>query len=132
MNAGEILWQVANGEGVRDHPLLKDLNLPRLGFPGHAAPLVTRTLLFAGEGSTAMLVAGGRIPPEMPVETAPNYAEPWFRAYDKATGEIVAELELPGGTTGAPMTYMHEGKQFIVVAVGGQDTPPEWVGLSLP
>lgn len=132
MNAGEILWQVANGEGVRNHPLLKDLNLPRLGYPGHAAALVTRTLLFAGEGSTAMLVAGGRIPPQMPVETAPNYGEPWFRAYDKATGEIVAELKLPAGTTGAPMTYMHEGKQFIVVAIGGQDEPPEWVALSLP
>jgi quinoprotein glucose dehydrogenase len=132
MNAGEILWQVANGEGPRNHPLLRDLNLPRLGYPGHAAALVTRTLLFAGEGSTAMLVAGGRIPPQMPIETAPNYAEPWFRAYDKATGEIVAELELPAGTTGAPITYMHNGKQFIVVAIGGQDEPPEWVALSLP
>jgi quinoprotein glucose dehydrogenase len=132
MNAGEIVWQVANGEGPRDHPEIADLNLPRLGYPGHAAALVTRTLLFAGEGSTAMLVAGGRIPPQMPIDTAPNYAEPWFRAYDKASGEIVAELELPAGTTGAPMTYMHDGKQFIVVAVGGQDEPPEWVGLSLP
>jgi quinoprotein glucose dehydrogenase len=132
MNAGEIVWQVANGEGPRDHPEIADLNLPRLGYPGHAAALVTRTLLFAGEGSTAMLVAGGRIPPQMPIDTAPNYAEPWFRAYDKASGEIVAELELPAGTTGAPMTYMHDGKQFIVVAVGGQNEPPEWVGLSLP
>jgi quinoprotein glucose dehydrogenase len=108
------------------------MNLPRLGFAGHAAALVTKTLLFAGEGSTAMLVAGGRIPPQMPVETAPNYGEPWFRAYDKATGEIVAELKLPAGTTGAPMTYMHGGKQYIVVAIGGQDEAPEWVALSLP
>lgn len=132
MNAGEILWQVANGEGPRNHPAIRHLNLPRLGYAGHVAALATKTLVFAGEGSTAMLVGGGRIPPQMPVETAPNYGEPWFRAYDKATGEILAELELPAGTTGAPMTYMHNGKQFLVVAIGGMNESPEWVGLSLP
>lgn len=132
MNAGEIVWQVANGEGPRNNPAIRHLNLPRLGYPGHAAALATKTLVFAGEGSTAMLVGGGRIPPQMPIETAPNYGGPWFRAYDKATGEVVAELRLPAGTTGAPMTYMNEGKQFIVVAVGGMEEPPEWVGMSLP
>jgi quinoprotein glucose dehydrogenase len=68
----------------------------------------------------------------MPFETAPNYGEPWFRAYDKATGEVVAAIALPAGTTGAPMTYMHRGKQYIVVAVGGREAEPEWVALSLP
>ena len=63
----------------------------------------------------------GRIPREMPFDTAANYGEPWFRAYDKATGEVLAEIELPAGTTGAPITYMHDGKQYIVVAVGGRD-----------
>jgi len=131
MNKGEIVWQVANGDGPRDNPAIKDLNLGPLGNPGHAAPLATKTLLFAGEGSDTMVVAG-RIPPGMPFDTAAGYGEPWFRAFDKATGEVLAEIALPAGTTGAPMTYLHRGKQYIVVPVGGRDAPPEWVALSLP
>ena len=131
MDAGAILWQVANGDGPRDHPAIKHLNLGPLGNPGHSAPLVTKTLLFVGEGSDAM-VGAGRIPPDMPFDTAPNYGEPWFRAYDKATGDVLAEIALPAGTTGAPITYLHGGKQYIVVAVGGRDAAPEWVALSLP
>jgi quinoprotein glucose dehydrogenase len=131
MRTGEIAWQVPNGDGPREHPAIRHLNLPRLGNPGRAAPLVTKTLLFSGEGSPAMIVAA-RIQPGQPLETAPSYGEPYFRAYDKASGEIVAEIELPAGTTGAPMTYMHERKQFIVVAIGGADQAPEWVALSLP
>jgi len=131
MSAGEILWQVPNGDGPTDHPAIRHLNLDRLGNPGRAAPLLTRTLLFAGEGSSAMMVRG-RIQPGQPLETAPSYGEPIFRAYDKQSGEIVAEIELPAGTTGAPMTYMHDDKQYIVVAVGGIDEPAQWVALSLP
>ena len=55
-----------------------------------------------------------------------------FRAYDKATGRVVWEMDLPAGTTGGPMTYMHEGKQYIVVAVGGSEQPAEYVALGLP
>ena len=44
-----------------------------------------------------------------------------FRAYDKATGAVVSEIELPAGTTGAPMTYMHGGKQYIVVPIGWKE-----------
>ena len=131
MKTGEIAWQVANGDGPRDHPALRDLNLPKLGNPGRAAPLVTKTLLFIGEGSSAMMVPS-RIQPGQPIETAPSYGEPYFRAYDKATGEVVAELKLPAGTTGAPITYMHGSKQFIVVAIGAPDAAPEFVALSLP
>ena len=131
MNAGEILWQVANGDGPRDHPAIAHLSLGPLGNTGHSGPLVTKTLLFVGEGSDAMVVAG-RIPPEMPFDTASNYGEPWFRAYHKQTGEMLWEFELPAGTTGAPMTYMHRGKQYIVMAVGGRERTPELVALSLP
>ena len=124
LNAGEILWQVPNGEGLRDHPALQDLDLPWLGQPGRASVLVTPTLLFAGEGPNVGLAArtqfwggpGGKM----------------FRAYDKTTGAVIGEIELPGGTSGAPMTYMVDGKQFIVVAVGWDDVPSEWVALALP
>jgi quinoprotein glucose dehydrogenase len=55
-----------------------------------------------------------------------------FRAYDKATGKVIWEIELPSGTTGGPMTYMLRGKQYIVVPIGAQDHPPEYVALALP
>jgi quinoprotein glucose dehydrogenase len=54
-----------------------------------------------------------------------------FRAYDKATGGVVWETELPSGTTGGPMTYMHKGKQYIVVPIGAKDHPAEFVALGL-
>ncbi len=55
-----------------------------------------------------------------------------FRAHDKDTGEIVAEIEIPSHQTGVPMTYMHEGKQYIVMAVAGRGVPGELVALALP
>ena len=61
MNRGETLWMMANGDGPRDHPLLKHLNLPPLGVAGRPAPLLTKTLLFIGEGSEVVFgSAGGR------------------------------------------------------------------------
>lgn len=130
MNAGEILWQVPNGHGPRDHPAIRHLGLDRLGSPGRPSPLATGTLLFIGEGSD--LVGGPRVPEGMPLEISTNYGEPWFRAYDKETGDVVWEMELPAGTTGAPMTYMHEGRQYIVVAVNGRDVPAQFLAFSLP
>jgi quinoprotein glucose dehydrogenase len=119
LNSGEHVWAVANGDGLRDHPLLKDLNLPPLGFANRPAPLVTKTLLFIGDGSD---VFGG---------TQRNMWGPGFRAYDKATGQVLWETELATGVTGAPMTYMFEGTQYIVVPIGSRDDPPEWVALGL-
>ena len=132
MNRGEIVWQVANGHGPRNHPAIRHLNLGRLGRPGRPSPLATATLLFIGEGSDARNT-GGRVPDGMPPEIVTNYGEPWFRAYDKATGEVVWEYELPSGTTGAPVSYMHEGKQYVVVGTAGKDgMPPRFVAFSLP
>ena len=132
MNRGEIVWQVPNGHGPRNHPAIRHLNLGRLGRPGRPSPLATGSLLFIGEGSDARST-GGRVPEGMPPEIVTNYGEPWFRAYDKATGDVVWEYELPAGTTGAPVTYLHEGKQFIVVGMGGKDgMPPRFVAFSLP
>ena len=122
LNDGTLKWTVPNGDGPRNHPLLRHLDLPPLGVPNRPAPLLTKTLLFLGEGSNAVIA---------------TIDESWgwgrmFRAYDKMTGEVLAELELPSGTTAAPMTYMVEGKQYIVVAVGDRDHAPEFVALSLP
>jgi quinoprotein glucose dehydrogenase len=131
LNKGEIAWMVPNGDGPRDHPLLKPLNLPPLGHPGRSAPLATRTLLFVGEGDSIM-ASTERTPKGMPLSIAPGAGGRKFRALDKATGQVVWETEFPAGTTGAPMTYMFQGKQYIVVAIGSRERSAEYVALSLP
>ena len=121
LNAGEILWAAPNGDGPRDHPAIAHLDLPPLGQPGRAAPLVTKTMVFLGEGGTAG------------VPLLPKYGGgKMFRAYDKQTGEVIWEMELPGGATGAPMTYKLDGRQYIVVAAGWHEMPGELIALALP
>ena len=122
LNKGDILWSVANGDGLRNHPAFKGLNLPPLGKPARLAALVTKNFVFMGEGSDT----GVGLPP------GGEYGGKMFRAFDKKTGAIVWEMELPAGASGAPMTYMHSGKQYIVVAVSGRQTPGELVALALP
>jgi quinoprotein glucose dehydrogenase len=131
LNRGEIAWSVPNGDGPRNHPLLKALNLPPLGHPGRSSPLATKTLLFVGEGDPIMATPD-RVPQSMPLSIAPGAGGRMFRAYDKSTGQVLWETELPAGTTGAPMTYMHQGKQYIVVAVGSREREGEYIALSLP
>jgi quinoprotein glucose dehydrogenase len=120
LNRGEILWSVANGDGLRNHPAFKGLNLPALGTPGRLAALVTKTLVFMGEGS------------DTGVGVPPGGGGKMFRAFDKKNGTIAWEMELPGGTSGAPMTYMVNGKQYIVVAVSSREMPGELMALALP
>ena len=55
-----------------------------------------------------------------------------LRAYDKATGEEVGAVYMPGAQTGSPMTYMLNGKQYIVVAVSGAVVPGELMAFTLP
>jgi glucose dehydrogenase len=131
LNKGEHAWMVSNGDGPRDHPLLKDLNLPPLGNPGRSAPLVTKTLLFVGEGDSIMATPD-RVPQGMPLSLAPGAGGRKFRAFDKASGKILWETEFPAGTTGAPMSYLFDGKQFIIVAIGSREHPAEFVALGLP
>jgi quinoprotein glucose dehydrogenase len=122
LNKGDIAWSVANGDGLRNHPAFKGLNLPPLGTPGRLAALVTKNFVFMGDGSDS----GVGLPP----------GGPWggkkFRAFDKKTGAIVWEMELPAGVSNAPMTYMAKGKQYIVVGISGRQYPGELVALALP
>ena len=117
MNRGEHVWMAANGDGPRELPVLKELDVGPVGISGRAAPLVTKTLLFIGEGSDAVIGTTG---------SGLN-----FRAYNKATGDVIWTKELDAGTTGAPMTYLHEGKQYIIVAIGGDGREAEWVAIGL-
>lgn len=122
LNRGEIKWTVANGDGPRDHPAIKDLNLPPLGNPGRVGPLVTKTLVFMGEGYDT--TSGGSGPPFGGGKK--------FRAFDKSTGAVVWETTLDGGTAAPAMTYFWQGKQYIVVAIGWPDHQGELVALALP
>ena len=110
LNTGDHLWMVPHGDTpdfVRNHPALEGLDIPKTGEARRAGSMVTPTLLF---------VAGG--------------GAPWLYVYDKRTGETIAEIELPAGATGTPMTYMVDGRQYVVVAVGGPGHPAELVALT--
>jgi quinoprotein glucose dehydrogenase len=121
LDSGEILWQIAHGETpdtIRNHPLLKGLVIPRTGRPGIFGVLVSKTLVIAGERG---------------VFTTPSGKQgAMLRAYDKATGKEVGAVFMPAGQTGTPMTYMFNGKQYIVVAIGGNGYPGELVAFTLP
>ena len=119
LNRGDQVWQVVNGDTppeVKNHPLLRGVTVPRTGSTGRAALLlVTRTLLFAGEGYNG---------------------QPFFRALDKKTGETIWETQTPvGPPTGVPMTYLYRGKQYVVVALEGDlatRTASQLVAYALP
>jgi glucose dehydrogenase len=120
LDRGEQAWAVPVGDGPRNHPLLAHLDLPPLGTQGRRAPLLTKTMLFLGEGSPTA--------EKIPYGGGGNK----FFAFDKGSGKVLWTTELPAGVTGAPMTYMANGKQFIVVAVGDVRKPAEFVAFSLP
>ena len=122
MNKGEILWKVANAEtpdNVRNNPALKGLNIPRTGRASNTIGLlVTKTLLIAGEPGTFTMPDGRQ--------------GAMLRAFDKASGKDAGAVYMPTGQTGTPMTYMLNGKQYIVVAIGAANYPAELVAFRLP
>jgi len=120
LNRGDRAWMVANGDGPRDNPAVKDLNLPPLGQAVRSSAIATKTLLFVTEGD--------QINPRTP----PGGGGRKFRALDKATGKTLWEMEFEAGANGAPMTYLLNGKQYVVLAIGGQRHAAELVALSLP
>jgi mono/diheme cytochrome c family protein len=122
LNTGEHVWMVPNADTpdfVKNHPLLKGVDLPRTGRQDRSGLMVTKTLLFAGEGSGLFAVP-------------PGAGGPMFRAYDKQTGSVLWEFTLPANQSGVPMTYMTGGRQYIVVPVGAPNHAGELVALSLP
>jgi quinoprotein glucose dehydrogenase len=136
LNKGEHAWMVPLGDGPRNHPLLKDLkDLPaRLGSPQRGSLLCTKTLLFSGQQGKVEKVIGMIRSGE---GTAKDLREsftfnPYFRAFDKVTGEMLWEMKLPDNPTGAPMTYKIGDRQYIVFAVGGLLNPAELIALALP
>lgn len=120
LNTGDHAWMIPNGETpdwVTNNPALTNIKLPPTGNPDRVGMLVTKTLLFAGEGSGLYGAAGG--------------GGKKLRAINKSTGEVISTLTLPASQTGLPMTYSINGRQYIVLAVGGKDHPGELVALGL-
>jgi quinoprotein glucose dehydrogenase len=116
MKTGTQAWMKPMGDGPIDHPKLKHLNLSPMGHGGWAFPLATKTLLIAGHNDKMV-------------------------AMDKRTGESIGEVNLRsaagealGRVSGAPMTYMHKGKQYIAMALsnGPGNRSQQIVALALP
>ena len=121
LSKGDLKWQVPHGEtpdAIRNHPALKGLNLPRTGQNGSQGLLVTKSLVILGDRQVTS-------PPGRPRGAM-------LRAYDKETGKEVGEVLMPAGQTGSPMSYMINGRQFIVVAVSGAGAQAEYLAFALP
>ena len=125
LKAGEHVFQIPVGDGPIDHPAIKHLNLPPMGsrYPSGSVVeggiLVTKTLLISFLATLDEL--GDRV------------AHGGFlRAQDKATGQLLGQVEIDRSLHGAPCTYMYEGRQYIAVAGGGGSEKAELVVFSLP
>jgi quinoprotein glucose dehydrogenase len=121
LNKGEMLWQIAHGEtpdNIRNSPVLKGLNIPRTGRAGNIGTLVTKTLVVAGEAGFFTTPSGQK--------------GAMLRGYDKTTGKDAGAVYMPAPQTGSPMTYTMNGKQYIVIAVGGPGYPAELLAYKLP
>jgi quinoprotein glucose dehydrogenase len=126
LSEGSIAWQVPLGDGPRDHPALAGLELPKLGawpisglVPGW--PLVTKTLLFVAQAVPKPGVTDRRGP-----------GVGYLMAFDKKSGEELWRFDFDKAPGGAPMTYVVEGRQFVVVPIGGRGEDHELVALALP
>ena len=101
LNTGDILWWIPNGdtpERISSHRLLQGVDIGNTGQPSHATTIATKTLLICGEGRSG---------------------EPRVHAVNKRTGERVATLDIPAPSNSAPMSYMHNGKQYLILPIGG-------------
>ena len=121
LSQGDILWQIAHGataDNIRNHPLLAGVDVPRTGRVGRVGTLITKTLVIAGEPGTF---------------TTPSGEEgAMLRAYDKASGAERGAVFMPAGVSGSPMTYLHDGQQYIVTAISGGGFPGELIAYRLP
>jgi quinoprotein glucose dehydrogenase len=121
LDRGEIVWQVPHGETpdvVRNHPLLRGMNIPKTGQNGAVGLVITKTLVIMGDPQFTTIPGRGR--------------GAMLRAYDKANGKEVGAVYLPAPQSGSPMTYMLNGRQYIVVAVSGGAYSGEYIAFTLP
>jgi quinoprotein glucose dehydrogenase len=123
LDKGEVKWQAPHGDtpdGVRNHPALKGMNVPKTGQAGTSGVglMVTKTVVVMGDPQ---------------VTTTPEHPRgAMLRAYNKTTGAQVGAVWMPAPQSGSPMTYMVDGKQYIIVAVSGGNYSGEYLSFALP
>jgi quinoprotein glucose dehydrogenase len=125
MNTGEKLWDIPIGETperLTNHPLLQGVDIPATGGTGNSIQMVVGDLLL----QTTEDLRGD-------TEVSEN-GMPLLNARDKRTGAVLASVELPAPGQYGMMTYMHEGRQYIVVQAGSakRGQPGQLVALRLP
>jgi quinoprotein glucose dehydrogenase len=132
LNTGTIAWQVPLGDGPRQHSLLKDLKLGRLGNGARGNPLVTATLLFVTQAGGGISRANAQPVGGQPLTISTQPVEtPKLRAFNKRSGVLVWEKELPLGPSGTPMTYSYRNKQYLTMAIGS-GAQAEIIAFALP
>ena len=123
LDRGQLMWQTPHGDtpdNVRNHPLLRGMNIPKTGQAGTSGVglLVTKTMVVMGDPQ---------------VTTTPEHPRgAMLRAYDKKTGQQLGAVWMPAPQSGSPMTYMLDGKQYIVVAVSGGNYTGDYLAFALP
>ena len=123
LDRGEIVWQVPHGDtpdNVRNHPALRGMNIPKTGQVGTGGIglMVTKTLAVMGDPQ---------------ITTTPEHPRgAMLRAYDKTTGKEMGAVFMAAPESGSPMTYMADGKQYIVLAISGGSYSGEYIALTLP
>jgi quinoprotein glucose dehydrogenase len=121
LDRGELSWQVPYGETpdvVRNHPALKGKDIANTGQGGSVGMVVTKSLIVLGDSQ---------------VTTTPSHPRgAMLRAYDKTSGKEVGAVFMPAPQSGSPMTYMVDGKQYIIVAVSGGAYSGEYIAYRLP
>ena len=125
MNTGERLWDIPIGETpdrIKNHPLLAGVDVPDTGGTGLSIQMVMGDLLVQTtedlRGDTEVNANG----------------MPMLHARNKRTGQILSSVEIPLPGQYGMMTYMHQGKQYLVVQAGSakRDQPGSLVALTLP
>src|SRR3954469_25887887 len=122
LNAGgKLLFQVPHGEtpdNIRNHPMLRGMNIPRTGQGASVGIMVTKTMLVVGEAQISSPPGRGR--------------GAMLRAYDKKDGHEIGAVLMPAAISGSPMTYSVNGRQYIIVAVSGGNYTGEYIAYALP
>jgi quinoprotein glucose dehydrogenase len=122
LDRGEIVWQIAHGEtpdNIRNNAAIKGRDIPRTGQSGYnIGTLVTKSLVIAGDSLITTSSSGAR--------------GAMLRAYEKTSGKEVGSVLMPAPQSGSPMTYVWNGRQYIVVAISGGAYSGEYRAYRLP
>ena len=131
MDTGEHLWRIPAGKGPVDHPAIKHLNLDRLGVPRQSHFTLTDEVLFVAPEGTYGMVGLSTRGNALVANASEKEEEPFLYAHDADTGELISEVELPGGVFGAPMSYSVNDKHYVVLPVGGAGQDAKLVAVKV-